>query len=270
MTLRRGWLLLWFFGLGCHSFVGFEFDPDSEAAALLWQQGQEALGHGQPKRAIGFYEKSLAADPSFSRSHMSLAAAYLESGDDRAACGHLGRYLDANPEHAIIRAHYAELLLRLHRCREARREFERFTADAQDGGEALVRHLVHAHTRLMELAEDEDDEYATRLHRGLGLYWLAFERTAVKDADGRLAPQGLLFRAAAELARARCRRPEEARPCWYLYAVWSRLGQKQLALGWLRVAADLAPFSDLAPAERRSLELARRSGERRPCWRSGT
>jgi tetratricopeptide (TPR) repeat protein len=267
MILRRGWLLLWFFSLGCHSFVGFEIDSDTEAAAQLWQQGQEALGQGQPERAIGFYEKSLAADPAFSRSHMSLAAACLESGDDKSACDHLRRYLAANPEHALIRAHYAELLLRLHRCRKARGEFERFIADAQDGGEELVRHLVHAHTRLMELAEDEDDEYATRLHRGLGLYWLACERAAVKDADDRLAPEGLLFQAARELAKARRARPDEARPCWYLYAVWSRLGQRQLALGWLRRAAEAAPFSELAPAERRSLELACRTGERGPLRR---
>jgi tetratricopeptide (TPR) repeat protein len=263
MILRRGWLLLWFFSLGCHSFVGFELDADGAAAPRLWQQGQEAMRQGQAERAIGFYERSLAADPAFSRSHMSLAAAYLEAGDDRAACDHLGRYVAANPEHALIRSHYAELLLRLHRCREARREFERFAADAQDGAEALGRHLVHAHTRLMELGEEEGDEYATRLHRGLGLYWLARERSALKGADDRLAPEGLLCRAARELARAHRERPEEARPCWYLYAVWSRLAQRQIALRWLRRAADAAFGSDLAPAERRSLELACRAAEGR-------
>jgi tetratricopeptide (TPR) repeat protein len=261
MRLRRGWLLLWFFSLGCHSLVGFEIDPDTEEAARLWRQGQEAMQQGRPERAIGFYEQSLAADPGFSRSHMSLAAAHLETGDDKAACEHLGRYVAANPEHALIRAHYAELLLRLGRRREARREFERFTADAQDGAERLARHLVHAHTRLMELAEGEEDNYAAQLHRGLGLYWLARERAAVKGADDRLAPEGLLCRAAGELARAHRERPGEARPCWYLHAAWSQLAQKHIALRWLRRAADAAPFSDLTPAERRSLELACRTAE---------
>jgi tetratricopeptide (TPR) repeat protein len=258
MIVRRGWLL-WFLGLGCYALVAPDADGDPPTARGLWQQGQEAMRQGQPKRAIGFYEQSLAADPAFTRCHMSLAAAHLEVGHDEVACVHLGKYLAAHPEHVLVRAHYAELLLRLHRCREARREFERFSADAQDAGEQFTRHLVHAHTRLMEIAEGEEDEYGIRLNRGLGLYWLARERTTLKDADGELPAEGLLCRAARELDRAHRERPGAARPCWYLYAVWSQLAQKQLALRWLRRAAAAAPFTDLTPAEIRSLNLACRA-----------
>jgi tetratricopeptide (TPR) repeat protein len=258
MSARRGWLL-WFFGLGCYAFLTPDADGDPPAARGLWQQGQDAMRQGQAQRAIGFYEQSLAADPAFTRCHMSLAAAYLESGRDEAACVHLGKYLAAHPEHVLMHAHHAELLLRLHRGREARRAFERFTADAQDAGAQFTRHLVHAHTRLMEIAEGEEDEYGIRLHRGLGLYWLARERTTLKDADGELPAEGLLFRAARELDRAHRERPGAARPCWYLYAVWSQLAQKQLALRWLRRAAAAAPFTDLTPAEIRSLDLACRA-----------
>ena len=60
------------------------------------------MRQGQPQRAIGFYEQSLAADPAFTRCHMSLAAAYLEAGHDEAACVHLGKYLAAHPGHAVI------------------------------------------------------------------------------------------------------------------------------------------------------------------------
>jgi tetratricopeptide (TPR) repeat protein len=258
MNVRRGWLL-WFLGLLGQAFVAFDVEGDPPDARAFWQQGQEAMRQGQPKRAIGFYERSLAADPAFTRCHMSLAAAHLEAGHDEAACEHLRRYLAAHPEHVAVRGHYAELLLRLHRRREARSEFERFTADAQDAGDGFTRHLVHAHTRLMEIAEGEDDEYGIRLNRGLGLYWLARERTTLTDPGGELPAEGLLCRAARELDRARRERPGEARPCWYLYAVWSQLAQKQLALRWLRRAAEAAPFSHLTPAEGRSLGLACRA-----------
>ena len=256
MTLRRGCLLLWFLSLGCHLFIALEAEGDEKTASGLWEQGQEAMRQKQPNRAIGFYEQSLAVDPSRTRTHMSLAAAYLEAGNDEAACTHLARYLAAYPEHVIVRSHYAELLRRLHRDREARREFERFIADAQDNGDEIIRHIVHAHTRLMEIAEGQDDEYGIRLNRGLGLYWLARERTAVKGVDDQLPAEGLLSRAAAELDLAQRERPGEARPCWYLYAVWSQLGQKQFALRWLRRATELVTVTPLTPAETRSLTLA--------------
>ncbi len=257
MAVRGGCLLFCVLTLGCHTLPGFEPEGDPAAARELWQQGQDAMRKGEPERAIGFYEKSLDADPAFTRSHMSLAAAHLEAGHDQQACEHLARYLEAHPEHTLIRSHYAELLLRLHRPREARREFERFSAEAQDSDDAVQRHLVHAHTRLMEIAEGERDEYAVRLNRALGLYWLARQRAAVKGKRDELPAEGLLWRAAGELEHALRERPGEARPCWYLFAIWSQLGQKQAAQGWLRRAAEAAPYtSPLTAAEWRSLTLA--------------
>jgi tetratricopeptide (TPR) repeat protein len=265
MVVRHGWLLLCLLVLGCHVFSGFEPEGDPAAARGLWEQGQQAMRKGEPERAIGFYEQSLAADPAFTRSHMSLAAAHLEAGHDEAACDHLGRYLEAHPEHTLVRSHYAELLLRLHRQRDARRQFERFSADAQDGDEALTRHLVHAHTRLMEIAEAQEDEYGTRLNRALGLYWLARQRAAVKGKRDDLPAEGLLWRSAGELDHALRQRPGEARPCWYLYAVWSQLGQKQVAQRWLRRASEAAPYSSsLTSAEWRSLTLACHADDDRP------
>src|SRR5262245_22554608 len=66
MSLRRGWLLC-FLGLGCPVILALDAAGDPPAARRLWQQGQEALRQGQPRRAIGFYEQSLAADPAFTR-----------------------------------------------------------------------------------------------------------------------------------------------------------------------------------------------------------
>ena len=60
-----------------------------------------------------------------------------------------------------------------------------------------------------------------------------------------------------ELALARLVRPDEARPCWYLYEVWSSLAQRQPAQRWLREADNWAPFSFLTPTEYRELQLTR-------------
>jgi tetratricopeptide (TPR) repeat protein len=204
-------------------------------------------------RAIALYEQSLAADPQLTRNHLSLAAAYLEKGDDEGACPHLARFLNAHPEQPAVRVQYAELLWRLKRLPECRAAFESAVGHAQDN--VPTNHLIHCHTRLMQLAEAAEDEYAEHLHRGIGLYLLARER-ATLDADAPLSVEGLLCRAAGELTLARVQKPDEARPCWYLYKVWSRLAQRQPALRSLREASAVAPFSYLTPAEQRGLQLA--------------
>jgi hypothetical protein len=78
MRLRPIWLIFWFTCLGCQSMMLPEDEGDPEQAAALWQQGQAAMKAGDADRAIGFYEQSLAADTTATRSHLSLAAAYLE------------------------------------------------------------------------------------------------------------------------------------------------------------------------------------------------
>jgi tetratricopeptide (TPR) repeat protein len=250
------WLLPWLLCLGCHSVVGLEWDADPPDAERLWDQGQAAMKEGRADRAIGFYEQSLAADPGLTRNHMSLAAALLEKGDDAGAAAHLAKYVEAHPEHLVIRTHYAELLLRLERVTEARAEYERYLADAQEQSTPALTQLVQAHSRLMDIAEATEDEYGSHLHRGIGLYWLALQRADRPDPDGELPVESLLCKAAGELSVARARRPDEARPCWYLHNVWTRLGQEQPARRWLRAAQAAAPFTHLTPAEQRQLQLA--------------
>ena len=137
---------------------------------------------------------------------------------------------------------------------EARAEFEAAVAEAQD--ELPLSHLIHCHSRLTQIAEAEEEKYDEHLNRGIGLYLLARERAALPDPDGELSVEGLLCRAAGELTLARLERPDEARPSWYLYKVWSRLAQRRPALRSLREASDRAPFSYLTPAEQRGLQLA--------------
>jgi tetratricopeptide (TPR) repeat protein len=219
------------------------------------------LRQGRPEEAVACYQQSLAADPRFDRVHLSLAAAYLEMDDPKAACAHLGLYLQGRPDHLLVRAQYAELLHRLERPAEARVQFERFVADSQDCGDLHNRYLIHCHTRLMEIAEDEASDYDEYLHRGIGLWLLARQRLTLPDPEGQLSVQGLLCKAAGELTQARQERPDEARPCWYLYQVWTQLGQRQPALRWLRQAESAAPFSYLTPAEKGRLYLACRDLE---------
>jgi tetratricopeptide (TPR) repeat protein len=246
----------------CAVLMPFASSVRAEDPAVLasqaWLLGQDAMKRGKPDEAITYYEQALAADPGQKRTHLSLAAAYVQRGDGEAAARHLAEYLAAFPEHHVVRAHFAELLLRLHRPQEARAQFERFIAAVQDDPDLGPKHLIHCHSRLMEIAEDEGDEYAEHLHRGIGLYLLGCERAALPDPeDGELSVESVLCKAAGELTMAHLARRDEARPCWYLYAVWSRLGQSQPAQRHLREAAATAPFSDLTPAEKRDLELAR-------------
>ena len=169
------WLLLWLFCLGCHSLVGLQLDDGGPEAEELWDQGQAALKEGNADRAIGFYTQSLAADPALLRNHLSLAAAFLEKGDDANACEHLAKYVAAHPEHHTVRAHYAELLLRLQRLTDARTQYERYLTDAQEKTDANFEPLIQAHSRLMDIAEATENEYDMHLHRGIGLYWLALQ-----------------------------------------------------------------------------------------------
>jgi tetratricopeptide (TPR) repeat protein len=261
MQLRHGWLLAWLLCLGCHTLVSVDPpDLDAEPAERLWEQGQAAMREGKAEEAILCYRQSLSAG-GFQRTHLSLAAAYLENGDPASACDHLGKYLDAHPDNPAVRAHYAELLFRVRRASEAKVQFERSSDEALDNEDA-VRQRLHCHSRLMEIAESEDDVYSAHLHRGIGLCLLAQNRAALGDPKGDLPVEGLLCKAAGELGRARLLGPEEARPCWHLYAVWRQLAEPQQARRWLRAALDDAPFSFLTAGERQALELARRGHEK--------
>ncbi len=233
-------------------------------ARAAWEMGQRALQDEQLDQAIGQFQLSLRLDATLVQNHLSLAAAYLAKGQDERAVPHLTRYVAAQPQHLIVRAHLAEVLLRLEQVREAAYHFERFVADVQEDEGLAQEHLVHCHTRLVEIAELQGDEYGEHLQRGIGLYRLALKRAQVPGAK-KVSVEGLLFQAAAELVLARRARADEARPCWYLHCVWSQLAQRQPATRWLRAAEESAPISSLTQAERRDLELAslRRSAEAR-------
>jgi tetratricopeptide (TPR) repeat protein len=226
-----------------------------------WEKGQQAILDGQTEKAIASFQQSLKQDPTLVRNYLSLAAAYLAQGQEEQAAEQLKQYLHKQPEHALVRGQYAELLLRLNQLDAAREEFERFESDIQENDTLAREHLVHCHSRLMEIATRLDDEYAIHLHRGIALYWLARQRDELNDNSGELSFEGLLCQSASEFVQARRLRPDEARPCWYLHAVWSQLALCQPAMRWLRAAEEAALLSYLTPAEQRLLNLARRQHE---------
>jgi hypothetical protein len=156
----------------------------------------------------------------------------------------------------VVRAHYAELLLRLHHETEARGEFERFAADCPGRTVAHLKQLIHCHSRLMEIAEAENRDYEEHLHRGIGLYLLARQHANLEEATGEMSEESLLCKAAAELTMAHTQHPDRAQPSWYLYEVWSRLDQQKTALRCLHDADAAAPFSYLTSAEQSALQLA--------------
>jgi tetratricopeptide (TPR) repeat protein len=245
--------------VGCHSLAGIELCNESkpgERAQALWDQGQQAMRAGQPDQAIDLYQKSLHEDRERARNHLSLAAAYLEKGDDRAACEQLGLFLRWHPEHRNARFYRAELLLKLGRHTAARNDFELAIRHEQGEDEPDLRQLVHCHTRLVEIGEALNSDYLIHLHRGIGMLLLATQRATLDSPNSELSVEALLCKAAAELSRARALRPSDGRTCWYLHLAWRQLAQHAPARRWLAEARRLAPISDMTPSERRDLILA--------------
>src|SRR5207244_253735 len=102
---------------------------------------------------------------------------------------------EESPDHAKARYYFAELLWKLGKHRQARPQFECAVAQLQQETKTDIRHLIHCHGRLLQLAEDEGDKFQAHLNRGIGLYWLARGRALVGDPDGDLPAEGLLCKA---------------------------------------------------------------------------
>ena len=188
--------------------------------------------------------------------HLTLAAMHLEKGEDAKACEHLGKFLATNPEHRNARFYHADLLLKLGKAKEARDQFEKVIAYGQEDAAPDLNHLANCHGRVLEAAEVLSDQYLVHLHRGIGMYLLALESAKLRDEDNPFSFEALLCKAAGELATASKLRSGEARPCWYLHAVWRQLAQPSQADRWLQEARRTSPWSHLTPCEQRQLQLA--------------
>lgn len=235
---RYAWLVV----LGCMGCRG------------LWPGENPAVG-ADPPTVLGESQPNKAAVHQADE-QMELASAAFEAGDDGTAARHLGRYVSQRPDHLIARAQLAELLYREGKRHEARLHFEAFIAQAQEHQDRAFRFLIHSHSRLVDIAEADEDVYEEHLQRGIGLYLLACRRAQESDPQGEHSTDSLLCRAVSEFQEARALEPDEARPHLYLHLIWARLGQHGPALRALHSADHQAALSRLTPVEQRELQTA--------------
>jgi Tfp pilus assembly protein PilF len=189
--------------------------------------------------------------------YLALAASCIDRGDEPAAVRHLTAHIKTRPDAVMIRAYLAELLLKCGKPAEARTQFERFTRDAAGQGGPPQKHLVHCHTRLMEIAEQDGDRYAEHLHRGIALLLLVRQWEA-ESAGEREMIEPTLAKAAAALRQAAEVRPTHPRSRVYLAEVYDRLGQPSAARSQAKRAMSSLPDPSLTADE--DEEVRRRAG----------
>jgi tetratricopeptide (TPR) repeat protein len=166
--------------------------------------------------------------------HLSLAAVHMERGNDAAALPHLLKYVRANPQATMIRAYLAELHWRLGQHDLAQRQYERFARDAASMTGAIRKHRVHAHTRLMEIAQQNEDRFAEHLHRGIGLLLLVEQWEGEPDPPDAATREPTLCKAVEALKEARSEAPHDPRGQLYLGIALEKLGQPSAAQAALR------------------------------------
>ena len=181
-----------------------------------------------------------------------LATSASAKGDSTGTARHLRSYLAKNPDHFVMRAMLADVLVRLGRPGEAKAEYERVVADVQDGPASAKRELLRYHTTLMELAADAGDAYGEHFHRGAGLYRLAEQLTA-SDADAgdieiALCKAAKEFRRAGEFARTR---PGRTGTCTSSGRSWTNRNRPTR----LSEARAKAKLTELTPAEFREMSI---------------
>lgn len=235
---------------GC--LAPFSWPDDRRAADVL----ADTSGVESFPQAVGFDPPPMRADmipttePPPARDDLTAAAEKLDRGDDAGALPHLQAHVAAHPDAVMIRAYLAELHLKLGHPADSRAEFERVIATAQftPAGPAR-RHLVHCHTRLMEIADADGDPFAEHLHRGIGLFLLVKQWDADPDRRDDAAAEQTLAKAAVALRRARDEKPGDPRTNLYLADVYDRLGQPSAATAARRAAKAGLPDGTLTAWE---------------------
>ena len=255
--MRFGWLAVAAVGFaGCRAVPV----PDSSPPSFVGK-GAGGLGSSDPtpnplpQRERGLQPtaglgSSEPADP------LTLVAKCLEQGDHATAATHLGSYVRAHPEQLMFRAHLAEMLLRAGNDTEAAAQFERFVADAQGATGPPKAHLVHCHTRLMEIAGRGGDRFGESFHRGVGLLLLVAEQDRASDRDDGFCEE-MLCKAIRALTAAVELRPTDARVQVYLADAYERSGNRRGADVARTAARNLNAPSALTPGESRRLAMGK-------------
>ena len=193
------------------------------------------------------------ATPKDETDHLRLAAEHLDRADEAGAVPHLLAHLRLQPDALMVRAYLGELLMKTGNRPESQSQFERFTRDAAGATGPAKKHLIHVHTRLMELAGQTDDTFGEQLHRGIGLLLLVKQwHESSAPADEALAERTLV-QAAQALKRADGEKPNEARVWLYLAEVWYELEQPSSARNAIRKVRQCQPAWTLNSQERELL-----------------
>lgn len=231
------------------------------AAGALWASGchmlvmpggfEAGLSEAGSQQTPGLTEASLKTpQPPADVDHLALAAECTERGDQPAAATHLERYVKANPDQLMFRAHLAELLFKIDQPARAKFHFETFVADAQTATGPVNAHLVHCHTRLMEIGGRADDHHAEMLHRGIGLLLL------VKQTEGEEEfREEMLCKAIKAFLEAADAKPTDARVQLYLSDAHTLAGNRRAADTARDKARTLATPGVLTAAEARRLAI---------------
>jgi len=193
----------------------------------------------------------VAGSPAPAIDPLTLAAECLDRGDESGAVPHLKAHVKAHPEAMVLRLHLAEVLRKLGRTSEAVNQFERFVRDAQESTGPANERLVQAHTRLMELAEDD---YTENLHRGIGLVLLVRKWTADPARRDETTSEQTLSKAVKALRVALENRPGDSRASIYLSEALNGLGQTSASRNAIRTAKAGLPDAAVTEAERVQLE----------------
>lgn len=175
---------------------------------------------------------------------LTLAAESLERGDQATAAVHLEKYVCRHPEQVMFRWQLAEMLVRVGHDDTAKVHYERFLDDAASATGPARTYFITAHTRLMELAQRQDDQFAELFHRGVGLFLLAKEQDKLTDRDPAFGEE-LLCKAMKALVEAKELHPSDARVHAYLAEVYESQGNPRAAeaeRGVVRAAFMPAPL----------------------------
>lgn len=177
--------------------------------------------------------------------HLRAAALLVDRGEIAPAIPHLQAHLKLHPDAPMIRAYLAELLLKVGHGDEAKTQYERFIREAADQDGLSKQHLVHAHTKLMEIAAEADDDFHEQLHRGIALLLIVSQSAGSSAMGSEAMNEQTLHKAAKALKAATLAKPSDPRPLLYLFDVQVRMDQ---------------------PGAARQTQFALRATLSDPCW----
>jgi predicted Zn-dependent protease len=178
----------------------------------------------------------------------------LARGDRPAAAIHLEAYVKQYPDQLLFRLQLAELLVQIGKDATARWHYEKFVARAQGERGNIGKYLVHAHTRLMEIAQRADDRYSELFHRGVGLILLVREQDGEPDRDDALLEE-LLCKSLRALTEASELKPGSLRVRAYLAEAYERTGNRRAADREREACRNSPTGNELTGFERKQVQL---------------